>query len=125
MASFVTILKRVATVLVGFERVAPIAEGLFPVYAPEIAMLDGIFGWLQTIIMTQEQNNPASQQGPAKSAGAQQSFADSIAVIQDVLAGQGKLMTYDGGALQKAIDAQVAAYNAMASVKASFKIVDK
>lgn len=57
-----------------------------------------------------------------------QMFADdfdaSLSVTQEVLAMQGKVMTYDKAQLDKARDSFVAGFNAIAAVKASFQIVE-
>lgn len=123
--SFVSILKSIGTVLFGIEHVAaPIAEALLPAAAPVIAEVDSIFARLQTAITTVEAQSPVGTSGTVKSDVVTQDFNASLGVAQSVLAMAGKQLSYDTAALQTAINAQVAAYNAMAAVKASFKVID-
>lgn len=124
--SFVSILKHVGSTLIGIEHIAaPVAEGLFPMYAPEIKLLDDVFSKIQVGIIANEVANPTNGQGSVKAAISQTNFDVSLSLIQDVLKTQGKLLTYDGDALNSVINSQVTAYNAMAALKASFKIVDQ
>jgi hypothetical protein len=51
-------------------------------------------------------------------------FEAGLQTTQEILATQNKQLVYDKAALQEFIDAQVAAYKAMAKVKESFKITD-
>jgi hypothetical protein len=117
--SFISILKTVGSTLLGIEHVAePIVETLFPASSPIFAIFDKV----QTAITTVEQGMPAAT-GAAKAQAVVNDFEAGLALTQQILAVDGKTLSYDTTALQTAIDAQVAAYNAFAAVKASFKVV--
>lgn len=117
--SFISILKKVGSVVLGVEKVAePVVESLFPASTP----LFDIFDRLQTAITTVEAANPL-QSGTVKSGIVVSDFEAGLTVTQAILAADGKKLVYDDGALQSAINAQVAAYNAYATLKASFKVV--
>jgi len=122
--SFISILKTIGQVATGIEQIAvPIATAVMPQYAPKIAQADSLFQGLQTAIATVEASNPVDGQGAIKSAAVVSDFQASLSVAQEALALDGKMLTYDSTALQTAINAQVTAYNAMAAVKASFKVI--
>jgi hypothetical protein len=122
--SFVSILKRIGAVATGIEQIAvPAAEAALPQFAPLIAEADGIFKRLQTTVATVEASNPADGQGQLKAQAVTTDFQASLELVQQVLALEGKTLTYDDTSLQTAINSQVAAYNAMAQIQASFKIV--
>lgn len=124
MASFTSILKRIGEVALGIERVtAPIAEIALPQFAPIIARVDATFQRLQNAVATVEANNPLDGQGNLKAQAVTTDFEAGLAFTQYVLALEGKQLVYDPSALQLAINTQVAAYNAMAQVKASFRVV--
>lgn len=122
--SFVNILQKIFTVVAGVEHIAaPIAETLLPGFAPIITTIDGIFQKLQGTIATVEANNPVTGQGAVKSQAVIADFEAGLAFTQYAFSLEGKKLTYDLAALQEAINAQVAAYNAMSKVKDSFHIV--
>jgi hypothetical protein len=123
--SFISILKTIGSTLLGIEHVAvPIADALLPAADPIIAEVDTLFGRLQNAITTVEANSPVGTAGTLKSDIVTQDFNASLGVAQSVLAMAGKQLSYDTAALQTAINAQVTAYNAMAALKASFKVID-
>ena len=125
MASFITILKKVGSVLLGVEHLAaPIAEIAFPQFAGAIAEVDSLTGRLQNAITTVEANSPVGTDGSLKSAAVIADFNAAIGLAQSVAGFAGKQISYDAGALQAAINAQVNAYNAAAALKASFHMVD-
>lgn len=125
MASFLSIFKKVGSIALGFEHIAaPIASVMFPEFSPIITGMDRLFVDLQGNIVANENRSPVGG-GPAKAAATAQSFVDGLSVVQDILAAEGKTLTFDQGKLQQVITAQVAAFNAMSEVKASFKIVPK
>lgn len=122
--SFISIFKKIGTTLLGIEHVAaPVLSLVVPGAAPIITELDGIFQRLQTGIVTVEANNPVDGQGSVKADAVTADFNAGLDLTQSVLAMEGKKLTYDAAALQTAIASQVAALNAMAVVKASFKVV--
>lgn len=124
MASFVSILKKVGSVILGIEHIAaPIAEIALPAFAGQIAEVDSLFTRLQSSISTVEANSPVGTNGQLKSDAVTADFNSALSLAQSVLGFTGKQITYDAAALQAAINAQVAAYNAMATLKGSFKVV--
>lgn len=123
--SFLSVFTKIGKVLITAEHVAaPIAEGVLPAYAPLIASIDSLFGKTQAAIITAEQNNPVDANGRIKLDAVTNDFNAALAELQSILAVTGKQLTYDGNALNDAVNKQVAAYNAFAAVKASFKIAD-
>ncbi len=122
--SFLSIFKNIGKGLLAVEKVAaPIAEGLLPAYAPLIMSIDHLFGTTQAAIVTAEQNNPL-QNGQLKLDAVTNDFNAALSELQSILAVTGKQLTYDGNGLTTAINAQVAAYNAFAALKSTFKIAD-
>ena len=124
--SFIGILKKVGTILVGVEHIAaPIVGAAFPGLAGPIALLDGVFQKLQNTIITVESNNPISGQGQIKQDAVINDFAAGLDLTQQILGLKGERLDYDHAALEESIKSQVAAYNAMAKLKVSFKVVPK
>ena len=125
--SFITVLGKLGRIAVGLEPIAAkIGEVAFPQFGPEIGLFDN---WLQHTLGSMAKAEVASPNGggPAKAAQTVDAFgtSDAIATIQELLATQKKLLTYDGAALQKAITDQTTAFNSWAQFKNTFKIVDK
>ena len=124
--NFLGIIKKIGTILVGVEHVAaPVISAAFPALAGPISLIDPIFQKLQNTIITVENNNPLSGQGQLKQDAVINDFTSGLDLTQQVLALQGKKLEYDENLLKDAITNQVAAYNAMAKLKASFKVVSK
>lgn len=122
--SFISILRRIGTVALGIEHIAsPLVGALVPGAGPAMVVLDSIFAHVQTAIVTVEANNPVTAAGPQKADAVVADFQAGLDVTNQVLALEGKTLTYDGALLQKAIADQVSAYNGFAAVKASFKVV--
>ncbi len=123
--SFWDVLKKVGRAVAGIEHtVAPIVEMALPQFAPEIAMLDGWVNRVHSAVITVEHNLPGDGQGGIKQNAVIADFEAGIDITNAVLAQRGKMLQYDNGALQTAINSFVAAYNALATVKQSFKEVD-
>lgn len=124
--SFVNILKKVGTILVGVEHVAaPVAAVVFPQFAGPIGLLDSFVTKIQGTIVTVENNNPLDGQGQVKQDAVINDFNAGLDLFQQTLALRGETLTYDQALLKDFIDNQVAAYNAAAKLKASFKVVPK
>ena len=124
--SFICILKKVGSVALGIEHVAaPILEAAVPGLAPVVATVDGLVQRIQNTITTVEANGPVSGGGQLKSAAVVSDFQSAIDLASTIAGLEGKTMTYDQQALQDAITAQVAAYNAFAKLKASFALTAK
>jgi hypothetical protein len=101
---------------------APIAELIFPPAAGILGEVDGLVTKLQTAIATAEANGPLAGGGQAKNTAVVADFEAGLAVLQTVLTDTGHTVTYDPAALQAAIDAGVAFYNAAATLKSSIKL---
>lgn len=122
MPSFVSILKGIGHVLGVAEHIAaPIAEIAFPQFAVPIAAVDRFVSATQTAIQTGELQSPTGG-GAAKLQLAQEGFEAALALTQEILKSQGKVLTYDTATLTKAVNNQVAAYQSFADLKATFKI---
>ena len=123
--SFISILKTIGKTILGVEHLAaPIAEVAFPQFAGAIAEVDSLTSRLQSAIVTVEANSPVGTAGTLKSDVVTQDFNAAIGLAQSIAGFAGKQISYDASALQTAINSQVAAYNALAALKASFKVVD-
>ena len=123
--SFISIIKKIGNAVAGVERVAsPIISAVVPGAAPILAMLDPIFLKLQTAITTVEVNQPGMA-GPDKAGAVAADFEAGLEVAQGIAEAMGQTVTYDKAELQNAINLQVAAFNSMAKVKASLKMVPK
>jgi hypothetical protein len=99
----------------------PIIGALIPGAAPILGAIDSIFQRVLGTIVTVEMQSPAGG-GPDKMAASVGAFNDGLEMTQSILALEKKRLTYDQAKLQEAITAQVAAFNAFAQVKASFKV---
>ena len=120
--SFISILKRVGTILIGIEKVAePIVETVYPPSVGVFSVLDPIFARLSPAIQAMEVQTPVGS-GAFKADAVVADFEVGLELAQQILSLEGKTVTYDKAQLQAGIAAQVAAYNAFAAVKASFKI---
>jgi hypothetical protein len=91
--------------------------------AGPIAAVDSIFHRVAGSVANAEATVQQAGQGALKSSIVVSDFNAGIDIAQTVLAARGEKMVYDAAALQAAIDAQTAAFNAFATLKASFKIV--
>ncbi len=121
--SFISILKKIGSVAVGVEHVAA-STGLLAL-VPGGAAIDAIFQIIPTSAAQVEALNPVDKQGAVKEQVVIRDFELGLTATREILEANGKTLTYDQAALKEAIAGQVAAYNAMAKVKASFRIVDK
>ena len=121
--SFISIFKKVGTILVGVEHIAaPIASTMFPALAGPIGLLDNVFQKIQNTIITVENNNPITGNGQLKADATINDFNAGLDLTQQILALKGEKLTYDMQLLQEVIANSVASYNSMAKLKASFKI---
>lgn len=124
--TFIGILQNIGKVVAGVDQVAgPILTVAFPAAAGPLAALDAIFQRLLAGIVTVEVKAPADGNGPEKNLAVVADFDAGLALTQSVLAMEHKHLTYDPHLLAESIAAQVAAFNAMAALKASFRISDK
>ena len=114
--SFKSIIKKVWDVVQAVEQ--PAAEILkqIPTLSGPATLIDGIFDRLQATIQQVEVSPVVG--GELKSGIVIKDFENGLGVAQSILALQGMELQYDKFQLQQAIDHQVAAYNAMAKVKA-------
>lgn len=123
--SFISILKKIGSVVAGVEHVAaPILSGLYPPAAPWLAKLDNAVQLLNGSIIATEANNPKDGQGGLKSDAVNADLNAYIDTMNSGLAFANKKIVDDPALRQAAINAVVAGYNATAQWKASFKTVD-
>lgn len=119
--SFLTILKTIGKDAL---QIAPIAGAAVSLVNPVIGnLIMGISGKLQTAIVSAEATVTQANSGGIKADAVVADFESGLSIAQEVLAAEGKAITYDPAALQTAINNYVAAYNATAALKSSFKIV--
>lgn len=121
--SFLGALKSIGHAIAGIEPTAVTILKLFPVTAPAAGLIDGLFHTIQGAVVTAEAQSPVGG-GQIKSQAVIADFQAGLQVTQSVLALEHKTLTYDADKLQAVINAQVAALNAFAELKASFKIED-
>lgn len=114
----------------GIEEILPVAGkivgGLIGLRSPILGgLITGVSGELQAAIVNAEATVTTAKSGQMKSDLVIADFQSGLALTQEILSYEGKVLVYDGAALQDAINAQVAAYNAVAKLKASFSIQPK
>jgi len=119
--SFISILKKVGSVALGVEKVVS-ATGLGSAI-PGFALIDSVLQRIPNAIIRGEIGNPADGQGGIKSEVVTADFNEGLDFTQQILALKGEKLSYDAALLQESINSQVAALNAMAKLKASFKVV--
>lgn len=122
--SFSSIFKKTASILLTVGKVVePIAiaagETALPEFKNEFVMLDDLFKATQDNIAAVEVVNASGATKQAKVAADFEAGLNEAAAVFNMT---GKTITYDTVALKAGIDAQVAAYNAFATVKASIKV---
>ncbi len=123
--SFLSILKKFGNTALGIEQAAePFITTLIPASAGVFAVIDPIFARLKQAVVTVEANSPGTP-GNLKSDAVIADFEAALSVAQSIADARGETLQYDKLALQTAINSEVAALNAMALVKASFKFVPK
>ena len=117
--SFISVLRHIGSVVLGVEHIAePIVEALFPASTPLFAIFDRMAANIATI----ESQMPTAS-GTAKSAAVATAFDQDLQMVQAILQQTSQQLVYDPAAWQAANDAQVAAYNAYAALKATFKVL--
>lgn len=116
--SFISIIKTI----VGVEHAITPILSVIPGVGSIATGIDAIAQRLIGGIATAEANNPADGQGGIKAAAVVSDFQAGLELTQSVLAIEHKKLEYDAAMLQTAINAQVAAFNAMAALKASFRV---
>jgi hypothetical protein len=122
LASFISVVKKVLGVAVTVEHdAAPLAETLFPQFAPEITAFDGLVTSLTGSIAKQENANPNGS-GADKKAAVASDFATQLKPLNDLLVPTGYQVSFDQTALSEANDAFVLAYNKAAALKKSIAI---
>jgi hypothetical protein len=124
MASFFDVLKKIGSIAFGIEKVAvPIASALDPAFAPALSALDAFVTKIHNSVVTVEASAPSTASSSDKQNAVINDFESGLAFAQQILALEGKSLTYDPAALNTAINSIVAGYNSLAAVKQSFKIV--
>lgn len=108
-------------VIVGKDALAlaPVAGGIIGLVNPAAgALIIGLAGRITASVTSVEQTITDAKAGALKSQTVIADFQNALGLAQEIT---GKTFTYDAAALQAAIDGQVAAFNAMATLKASVK----
>lgn len=121
--SFLGGFKNVGKVLLGIAT-NPATSTIISLFNPALGALVGRISNAVVNIEAAHAQAGKSGTGPEKLSFVMTDFNESLAVTQEVLKLQNKQMTYDGKALEDAINAQVAALNAANKLKESFKIID-
>lgn len=104
----------------------PVAAEVASIVDPPVGvMLTGIVGSIQRAVLNAETKYPAQGSGAQKAEFVVSEFEAGLEIAREALANSGQALTYDGNALQAAIDAQTALLNAHAALQASFKTVPK
>ncbi len=119
--SFISILKKVGQTALGVEKVVA-ATGL-GAGIPGFLLLDSLLQRIPSAIIRGEIGNPVDKQGAIKAEVVVADFNEGLDFTQQILGLKGEKLAYDAALLQESINAQVAALNAMAKLKASFKVV--
>lgn len=104
----------------------PVAAEVASIVDPPVGVvLTGIVGSIQRAVVNAETKYPAEGAGVQKAQFVVSEFEEGLQIAREALANSGLALTYDGNALQAAIDAQTALLNAHAQLAASFKTLPK
>ena len=120
--SFLSVLKNIGRAVQTF---APIAQDFVPggnVVSNLLKNAPSLIQHIQGSIVSSEVTFLDSKSGQLKHDDVVNSFNNYIGTMRDIAQAQGKDVTYDAAALDAFISAQVAAYNAGATLIASIKI---
>lgn len=99
--------------------IAPEAGAIVGMVNPAAGVLiTGIAGKINAAIVAQEAAHPDPGQGAQKAANVVNDFQAALDIVQGFT---GKTFAYDAAALQKVLDSQVAALNAMDAFKQTVK----
>lgn len=99
--------------------VAPIVGSAVGIVNPVLGtLITGLAGRITASITSVEQTVTEAKAGQLKSQTVIDDFNNALGLAQEIT---GKTITFDQAALQNAINAQVAALNAFASLKSSIK----
>lgn len=121
--SFLSALKTIGKTLIGIEPTAVTILKLFPPTAGAASLIDSLYHTIQDGIVRAEVASPVGG-GKVKQDAVVTDVESALSVTQSALALAGKGLQYDDAKLRTAIDSQVAAINAFANFKDSWKIVD-
>lgn len=124
MPSFLQGMKSVGKAMFNLAS-SPTGQVIVSLFNPALGAI-----WTRTTqcIVRQEahyEDQGLQGQGPLKHNGVVGDFNDSLAVTQEILRSQSKLLVYSADALDDAIRAQVGAMNAYKRLQSSFKIEDQ
>lgn len=123
--SFISVLKKIATVGVSVGRLAiPLGSMLYPPAAPWLIKIDDAVQHLFASVIATEENNIKDGQGAVKAESVNGDINSYIDTMNAGLAFVNKKVVDDPVLRKGAIDAAVASFNAAAKWKASFKPVD-
>lgn len=123
--SFLGVLKKIGSVAIGIEHVAvPLISVADPVLAPWLARLDGWLTRTQAAVLSVEHTVTEAKAGGLKQASVVADFENGLESAQTALAITGKKIEYDMDKYKAVVDGFVAAYNAAAEFKKTWKIVD-
>lgn len=123
MSNFFGVLLTGVKGLLGIAT-SPGAVGLVTAVNPAFG---AIYSRIVNAVVTVEAKYAAAgieKAGPAKSIDVLADFNSGLAMTQEILATQGKQLTYDGASLDTAIKTQADALSAIGKLHSSFKIVD-
>ena len=116
MKSFLRVLKKIGSTVAG---IIPLGSAILTIAAPAAGAvlagpLNSLAAHIQSAIIESEQQFVEPGSGALKAQAVADNFNAWLAVSQDAAKAAGMLLTYDAAALDRAITAQVAAYNAQA-----------
>jgi len=119
--SFLSGLKQVGKVAFGIAT-NPASGAIISAFNPSIGSIWGRVA--SSIVSIEEAHSQAGKEksGAEKLALAINDFNESLAITREILKSHGKDLVYDNRALEDAINAQVAAFNAAKKLKDSIKI---
>lgn len=108
------------------KDVATVGEAIAPVvniWNPALgAILLGVSGKVISAVTSAEQASPTPSSGATKMVMANSDIQSAIDMANEILALDGKVVTVDPLLITAAINATVAAFNAMGALKAGYKI---
>lgn len=123
--SFLDVLKKIGGVAANIEHVVvPILETVQPQWAPILNRVDDWVTRTSVAVVSAEHTVTDAKAGGLKQEAMIQDFINGMQTAQSALAIVGKAIQYDVEQYKAVVDAFAAAYNAAATFKQSWKIVD-
>jgi hypothetical protein len=124
MASFLAVLKDIGKFAIGVVTNQQVTELVTALDPPLGSVLNQVGTAILAIEAKYKASTAPAPSGETKHSEVVDSFNQQLALAQQALGAQGKQLTYDGDALNKAISDNVTSLNSYAALIQSFKLID-